>query len=141
METTDTLSPGQRSARMALIHARDTKPELAVRRLLHGLGYRYRLHVGALPGRPDLVFASRRKVIFVHGCFWHQHASATCKLARLPKSRLDFWLPKLERNRERDRETRAALRRLGWRALVVWECGLRDLAAVERRTRRFMEDA
>ncbi len=107
----DTLSPAQRSERMSRVKSRDTKPELAVRRLVHSMGYRYRLH-GKLPGRPDLVFAARRKVIFVHGCFWHRHSG--CPNCRLPKSRLAFWKPKLEANKKRDRKNQQSLRRLGW---------------------------
>src|SRR5262245_32611892 len=104
---------------MALVRGAHTKPELAVRRLTFGMGFRYRLHVNALPGRPDLVFPSRRCVILVHGCFWHRHAR--CKLARLPKSRVQFWRSKLEGNRERDRRNQRALRARGWRVLVLWE--------------------
>src|SRR5450755_2355664 len=97
----DTLTPSERSERMSRVRAKDTKPELVVRRLTHRLGFRYRLHVGTLPGKPDLVFPKRRLAIFVHGCFWHRH-SAACLLTRMPKSRLDFWIPKLEQNRKRD---------------------------------------
>ncbi len=143
----DPLSPAARSERMSRVRAVDTGPEWTVRRLLHRLGFRYAIHVADLPGRPDIVFRSRRKAVFVHGCFWHRHAAKSCKLARLPKSRLDFWLPKLERNHERDREALAALRELGWSALVVWECELRDsggrardLTRVERRLCRFLEN-
>ena len=93
-----------------------------VRRLVFALGYRYRLHVSGMPGRPDLVFSGRRKVIFVHGCFWHRHAR--CRLARLPKSRLEFWISKLEANKRRDRKNVRALRRKGWTVLTIWECGL-----------------
>jgi DNA mismatch endonuclease, patch repair protein len=118
----DTLTPTERSERMGRIKGRDTGPEMIVRRLLHRLGYRYRLHVRDLPGRPDIVFRRRKVVIFVHGCFWHRHPDPKCKLARLPKSRLDFWLPKLDRNRARDMETQERLRALGWKVLVIWEC-------------------
>ena len=118
----DTLSPKERSERMSRIRSRDTQPELRVRRLIHGLGYRYRLHCSDLPGTPDLVFRKRKRVIFVHGCFWHQHPDPKCKLTRLPKSRLDFWGPKLRRNHERDEEILARLRQEGWRVLIVWEC-------------------
>lgn len=101
---TDTLSPIERGKRMGLIRGRDTTPERAVRGLLHRLGYRFRLHPKDLPGRPDVVFRWRRKAIFVHGCFWHRHPDPSCRLARLPKSRLEFWGPKLEANRLRDME-------------------------------------
>jgi len=123
--TMDTLSRTERSERMARIRGRDTKPELAVRRLLHRCGFRYRLHRATLPGKPDLVFPSRQKVIFVHGCFWHRHPG--CPLARLPRSRLEFWLPKLKDNRLRDLKNIRRLRKLGWKTHVVWECQLPDL--------------
>ena len=118
----DTLTKAERSERMSRVRGKDTKPELIVRRLVHGMGYRYRLHRRDLPGTPDLVLPSRKKAIFIHGCFWHRHPDPACKLARLPKSRLDFWKPKLEGNRRRDRENQARLRKLGWDVLVVWEC-------------------
>jgi len=111
-----------RSAQMARIRARDTKPELRVRQALHAAGLRYRLHAKDLPGKPDLVFRSGRVAVFVHGCFWHQHPDPTCKLARMPKSRLDFWRPKLVGNHERDVRTRAALEAQGWSVLEIWEC-------------------
>lgn len=130
---TDSLNRKERSARMALVRGKDTKPELAVRRLVHGMGYRYRLHRASLPGKPDLVFASRRKVIFVHGCFWHRHPSTACKLARLPKSRLDFWLPKLEGDRLRDERNKRKLKRYGWKVLSIWECQI-DNTFTRRRT-------
>ena len=137
---TDTLTPAARSERMSRIHGKDTKPEMTVRRLVHGLGYRYRLHRGNLPGKPDLVFSRRRKVIFVHGCFWHRHPDANCKLARLPKSRLEFWRSKLEGNRLRDLENHKKLTENGWRALVLWECELRDIPKIEEKIRSFLED-
>ncbi|MBN9092744.1 very short patch repair endonuclease [Pandoraea pnomenusa] len=133
----DTLTPAERSARMALVRAKDTKPELLVRRLVHGMGYRYRLHRRDLPGTPDLVFLGRSKVIFIHGCFWHRHAR--CALARLPKSRGDFWLPKLTANAERDARNVRALRRLGWSVLTIWECQLGDTANLANRIRRFLD--
>ena len=132
----DTLSPIERSKRMSLIRNRDTMPELVVRRLVHRLGFRYRLHRSDLPGKPDLVFSKRRKVVFVHGCFWHRHPD--CPLARLPKSRLGFWVPKLEKNRERDERNQAELQRTGWEILVVWECELRDREALEARIIDFL---
>lgn len=111
------------SARMRRIRKTDTKPELIVRRLAHGLGYRYRLYRRDLPGTPDLVFPRLRKVIFVHGCFWHQH---DCPLGRKqPSTNRDYWLPKLARNVERDRSARARLQSDGWKVLVIWECETR----------------
>lgn len=118
----DTLTTAERSERMSRVKGRDTRPEWAVRQLVHRLGYRYRLHRKDLPGCPDLVFPARRKVIFVHGCFWHRHPDPACKLARLPKSRLDFWLPKLESNRARDLHNQVRLIDMGWQIMVVWEC-------------------
>ncbi len=123
---------------MAAVRAKNTRPEIAVRGLIHRMGYRYRLHRKGLPGRPDLVFPGRRAVIFVHGCFWHRHPDPTCPLARMPKSRLDFWRPKLEANRERDSANVSRLAEQGWRTLVVWECQLREMAQVEETVRRFL---
>lgn len=134
----DTLTPKERSERMSRVRGADTKPEMLVRRLVHGMGYRYRLHRRDLPGTPDLVFASRRKVIFVHGCFWHRHPDPGCPLARLPKSRLDFWKPKLEGNKERDVRNQARLEELGWYVMVVWECQLRDVEAPRARIEEFL---
>lgn len=133
----DHLDKQQRSAQMARIHAKNTRPELTVRKLLHSLGYRYRLHISKLPGKPDLVFAGRRRVIFVHGCFWHRHPG--CGLARLPKSRLDFWGPKLSENRRRDQRNDRALRKLGWRVMVVWECQIKNRERLAARFRRFLD--
>lgn len=137
--SSDTLTPAARSERMARVRGRNTKPELATRQLLHAMGYRYRLQARELPGRPDIVFRKRHKAIFVHGCFWHRHADPACKLARLPKSRLDFWLPKLEGNRARDEANLARLEAMGWRALIVWQCELRDRERVANRLREFIE--
>ena len=111
---------------------------MAVRRLIHALGYRYRLHRKGLPGRPDLAFGPRKKVIFVHGCFWHRHPDPACPLARLPKSRLEFWLPKLEGNRARDIRNLERLEQAGWRALTVWECQLRDMGKVREDVMMFL---
>lgn len=124
---------------MGRVRGRDTKPELVVRRLIHGMGYRYRLHAKDLPGRPDIVFRRRRRVIFVHGCFWHRHPDPACKLARLPKTRLDFWLPKLERNRQRDLTDVERLEKMGWQVLLVWECELGDREQLRNMLRRFIE--
>lgn len=135
----DTLTPEERSDRMSRIRGRDTKPELLVRRLTHALGFRYRLHRRDLPGSPDLVFPSRRKVIFVHGCFWHRHADPGCKLARMPKSKLDFWAAKLENNRKRDEVNLARLHGLGWETLVIWECQTRDREALQAKIEGFLK--
>jgi DNA mismatch endonuclease (patch repair protein) len=116
----DTLTIAQRSRVMARVRSKDTQPERRVRTLVYSLGYRYRLHVRALPGRPDLVFRSRRCVILVHGCFWHQHQ---CKAGnRRPKSRVEFWNAKLAANMRRDVQQRRELHRMGWRVLTIWEC-------------------
>lgn len=121
---------------MSRIHAKGSTPEMKLRRLVHGMGFRYRLHVKDLPGKPDLVFPARCAVIFMHGCFWHRHEG--CKLARLPKSRLDFWKEKLEANRQRDLCHRQQLLESGWRVLVVWECQLADTANVSRIIHEFL---
>lgn len=135
----DTLSPVERSQRMKLVRGKNTKPELTVRRLVHAMGYRYALHRRDLPGSPDLVFAPRKKVIFVHGCFWHRHGNPTCHFSRLPKSRLEFWLPKLESNQIRDDKNKRALRALGWKILVVWECQLGNKEHLKNRIVQFLE--
>jgi DNA mismatch endonuclease (patch repair protein) len=135
----DTLTQKERSERMALIHGKNTKPEMKVRNLIHGLGYRYRLHGPLILGKPDLVFAGRKKVIFVHGCFWHRHPDSSCKLARMPKSRLEFWAPKLENNRLRDERVGKELADHGWQSLTIWECQLVDIAAVSEQVRSFLD--
>ena len=129
--TTDVYPPAKRSAVMAKVKGRDTGPELVVRRLLWRLGARYRLNRKDLPGKPDIVLAGRRLVVFVHGCFWHGHDCA--RGARTPKANRDYWLGKVARNRARDIETRARLEAAGWRVETVWECELKDAAAVEAR--------
>jgi DNA mismatch endonuclease (patch repair protein) len=128
--TVDTITPAQRSLLMARIRAANTKPELSVRRLAHGLGFRFRLHRRDLPGAPDLVFPSRRKVIFVHGCFWHRHSR--CRFAYNPKSNRGFWQSKFAANRARDRRAVRRLRAMGWSPLIVWECELRNMTTVRR---------
>lgn len=125
---------------MSRVRGKDSKPEMRVRRLVHGMGYRYRLHRRDLPGIPDLVFPSQKKVIFMHGCFWHRHPDPDCKLARLPKSRLDFWKAKLERNRQRDDENQEKLGKLGWKSLVIWECQTRNVNLMKNMIRRFLEE-
>jgi DNA mismatch endonuclease (patch repair protein) len=125
-------------ARMAKIRKRDTKPELVVRRCAHRLGYRFRLHRADLPGTPDLVFPALRKIILVNGCFWHQH---TCRLGcKSPRTRQEYWLPKLARNVARDRLVRTELQRRGWSVLVVWECETRDHEALATHLHAFLGD-
>jgi DNA mismatch endonuclease (patch repair protein) len=135
----DTLTPAERSERMSRVKGKGSVAERRVRSLAHAMGYRFRLHGAKLPGKPDLVFASRRKAIFVHGCFWHRHPDETCRLARLPKSRRDFWIPKLEGNRTRDLRNEAALTAMGWTALTIWECELRNEASIRDRIRAFLD--
>jgi DNA mismatch endonuclease (patch repair protein) len=125
-----------RSENMRRIRSKGMRPELAVRSMVHGMGYRFRLHRKDLPGKPDLVFVSRRKVIFVHGCFWHSHRR--CKTAHKPKSNADYWGPKLKRNQARDKKNLAALSAQGWKPLVIWECELKETAAVGTRIREFL---
>lgn len=117
---TDILSTKDRSRHMSRIRGKNTKPELFVRRLVFSLGYRYRVHQDNLPGRPDLVFPGRRKVIFVHGCFWHQHSN--CNKSEIPNTNQPFWTKKLKDNRLRDQKTLQHLKALGWESLVIWEC-------------------
>lgn len=134
----DTRTPEQRRYIMQAVQSSDTGPELKIRRVLHRLGYRYRLHRKNLPGTPDLVFPVRKKVVFVHGCFWHWHG---CKYGRLPKSRLDYWQPKLERNRERDREKIRQLESLRWAVHIVWQCEIRrDPEDAFERVTAFLDD-
>jgi DNA mismatch endonuclease, patch repair protein len=135
----DKLSAERRSANMRQIRSKDTSPELLLRRLIHGLGYRFRVHRKDLPGKPDIVFPARRKVIFVHGCFWHQHTE--CREGRMPNSRLEYWGSKLRRNQERDALAQSSLRQQGWQCLVVWECELKDSTAALKRVRRFLGTA
>lgn len=132
----DILSPEQRSERMQLIRGSDTKPELLVRRVLFHLGYRYRLHARDLPGRPDIVFRSRHKVVFVHGCFWHGHEG--CRMGRPPKSNVNFWAAKIDSNRERDRRVCRELDELGYASLIVWQCELNDVSTLEKRLAGFL---
>lgn len=124
-----------RSAIMSRVKGKDTGPEIVVRRIAFGLGFRYRLHCGDLPGKPDLVFPRLHKAILVHGCFWHQHR---CTNAQPPSSNITYWLPKLARNVERDKRNVRKLKRLGWKCLVVWECQLRNHARVTSRIARFL---
>ena len=118
----DKITAERRSENMRRIVSKNTSPELRVRKIIRQLGYRYRIHAKSLPGKPDLVFPALRKAIFVHGCFWHLHPCPTCKDARIPKSRVEYWTEKLDRNTKRDREHLSALRKMGWKAMVIWEC-------------------
>jgi DNA mismatch endonuclease (patch repair protein) len=132
----DKVGAGKRSWIMSRIRGKDTAPEMLVRRLAHGMGFRFRLHRKDLPGSPDLVFASLGKVVFVHGCFWHGHR---CKEgSRRPRSNRAYWIPKIEANQRRDRRARRALQRAGWATLVVWECHLREPEAVAERLFKFL---
>ncbi|MDP2121277.1 MAG: very short patch repair endonuclease [Hoeflea sp.] len=132
----DRLTTKHRSWLMSRVRGKNTRPELVVRRLLHRLGYRFRLHRKDLPGKPDLVFPSRCKVLFVHGCFWHGH---TCKYGKLPSSNIEFWREKIERNKARDAETLDALRSLGWETFVIWQCEIKDIDRTERALVEFLE--
>ncbi len=131
----DHLTPKQRSAAMAKVRGKDTTPEMKVRRLVHSMGYRYRLHRKDLPGKPDMVFPRLRKIVFVHGCFWHMHR---CK--RLPVTKQDYWKPKFEENKKRDQRNRRQLRRLGWDVFVVWECWTKKPATLKPRLERFLSE-
>ncbi|MGD0124240.1 MAG: very short patch repair endonuclease [Terriglobia bacterium] len=133
---TDKVSKEQRSANMRAVRSRNTQPEVRVRQIAHALGYRFRLHFRKLPGKPDLAFPGRRKAIFVHGCFWHRHKG--CRRASMPKSNRAFWRAKLARNASRDSEELAAIRKQGWRALVVWECEVKNEPRLAARLRRFL---
>ena len=135
----DKLTPERRAENMRRIKSKNTKPETVVRSLVHRLGYRYRLHRLDLPGKPDLVFSPRRKIIFVHGCFWHGHEDPDCADGRRqPKSNLDYWLPKLARNKERDQVQAAEIETLGWAVMIVWECETRDRPGLTARLRAFL---
>jgi DNA mismatch endonuclease (patch repair protein) len=133
----DHVSEAKRSEIMRAVKSRNTRPELAVRRMLSANGLRYRVHRKDLPGSPDIVFAGRRKVIFVHGCYWHGHAR--CKKAALPKSRVEFWANKVTRNKERDRARIGELKRMGWRAMVVWQCQLKNSDRLLARVLTFLD--
>ena len=133
---TDTVSSATRSRIMSKVKSKDTKPEIIVRRLLHGLGYRYRLHRTELPGRPDLVFPSRRKIVFVNGCFWHYHLG--CVHSHVPVNNREYWLSKLARNRARDERNLSLLKENGWDVATVWECQMKDMARVTQRLIDFL---
>jgi DNA mismatch endonuclease Vsr len=124
---------------MALIRGKDTKPEIIVRRSLHRNGYRFRLHRRSLPGTPDLTFPSRKKVVFVHGCFWHAHEG--CSIANLPKSRTSYWKAKFQGNKDRDRSNNRRLRQQGWKVMTVWECETKDMLSLIRKLEKFLGPA
>ena len=137
-------TPEQRSRTMSRIRSTNTKPEMVVRRLLHALGYRYRLHRKNLPGKPDIAFGPRRKIVEVRGCYWHAHLryDPKCWEARSEsKSNKSYWGPKMDRNVERDQKNLALLQEAGWDVLVIWECDLRDMDAVRDRIERFLGPA
>ena len=136
---TDIFDRKKRSEIMSRVRGRDTEPEMIVRKIAHGLGFRFRLHRRDLPGSPDLVFPKHRAVIMVHGCFWHRHPG--CKYASSPKTRVRFWEDKFEGNVVRDRRNEGALEELGWRVMVIWECETRDREAVAERIVGFLRGA
>lgn len=134
----DVLTPEQRSYCMSRIRGKDTKPEMIVRRLVHALGYRYRLHVRDLPGCPDLVFPGRRKIVFVHGCYWHRHS---CKNGKyVPSKNRKFWRAKLEANKKRDQKNRRKLRKSAWDVLTIWECQTKHSEKIVDRLMTFLGD-
>ena len=133
---TDTLSQKERSKRMSLIQSKDTQLELRIRKLIHSMGFRYRLHRSDLPGKPDLVFGQKKKIIFINGCFFHHHAG--CSRAALPKSRRGYWVPKLQENARRDRYNLKALRLLGWKILTIWECQSKDKSYLSATILKFL---
>ena len=132
----DTRTPEQRRRIMQSVKTKDTGPELKVRRLLHRLGYRYRLNRKNLPGRPDIVFPGRKIVIFVNGCFWHSHG---CSKGLPPKSRLDYWIPKLAANKLRDASRLLQLKKLGWRTLTIWQCQVKNIEKLTPKLKKFID--
>jgi DNA mismatch endonuclease (patch repair protein) len=135
----DHVSKAKRSEIMASVRSKDTSPELTVRSLVHRMGYRFRLHRKDLPGTPDLVFVGLRKVIFIHGCFWHRHIG--CKYATEPKTRVKFWQDKFDSNVQRDSRTRRQLNRLGWQVSTVWQCELKKPERLVKRLGKFLSDS
>ncbi len=134
----DKISAEKRSENMRKIRSWDTKPELQVRRLVYRLGYRYRTRGYKLPGKPDMIFPGRKKVIMIHGCFWHQHDDLQCKYVHVPDSRKEYWLPKLNRNKERDKTTIQELHDLGWDTLIIWECQLENMDSIGNIVQEFL---
>lgn len=134
----DPLSPAERSERMSRVRCKDTKPELRIRKMIHGLGYRFRLHRSNLPGKPDVVFPRKKKVLFIHGCFWHRHDCSAGR--RMPKSRKTFWRDKLNGNKRRDQLNQKLLRERGWDVMVIWECEVKSGSQLENRIHEFLKD-
>lgn len=133
---TDVLTPAQRKLNMSRIRDKNTKPEIAVRRLVHRLGFRFRLHDTRLPGKPDIVLKCHHKIIFVHGCFWHMHS---CKYGKVkPKTNADFWEEKRNGNASRDKANLRELKKAGWQVLIIWECWVRNPSLLEKRVKKFL---
>lgn len=139
MPLADRITTRRRSENMRRIKSHDTKPEMIVRRLVHAMGYRYRLHQKDLPGRPDMVFSRKRKVIFIHGCFWHQHNRSDCPFSHQPKSNNSYWDTKLSRNVERDKNVRQKLEELGWEVLIIWECEIKKSLELSNKLSNFLK--
>lgn len=133
----DRISVEERSRLMSRVGGKNTKPELAVRRLLHRLGFRFRLHISTLPGKPDVVLPKYRSIIFVHGCFWHGHHG--CRRAQRPSSNAEFWNAKLEANKLRDQENLQKLKTLGWKSLTIWQCEIKDIGILESNLLDFLQ--
>lgn len=121
----DTITKQQRSINMSKIRSKNTSPEVIVRKILLGMGFRYRLHLASLPGKPDVILKKYKTAIFINGCFWHQHKN--CKRSSIPKSNKDYWVPKLENNIQRQKENISQLKRLGWKPLIIWECEVKKI--------------
>jgi DNA mismatch endonuclease (patch repair protein) len=134
----DNLTPEQRKKTMARVKSQDTTPEMKVRRLVHSLGYRFRLHRKDLPGKPDLVFPRLKKVVFVHGCFWHGHKG--CKASKRPSSNTEYWNTKLDRNKKRDQDNIKKLIAAGWEPLIIWECQIKDAIELRRVIIKFLQN-
>lgn len=137
MNTPDVFTAEKRSQIMSHIRGYDTKPELLVRSIVHRLGYRFRLHVEDLPGSPDIVLPKHKKVIFIHGCFWHGHKG--CKRSQRPSTNVIFWQDKLDKNVDRDKRTQKELRRLGWRYLIIWQCEIGRPGRIKRKIKQFLQ--
>jgi DNA mismatch endonuclease (patch repair protein) len=136
----DRISKERRSSVMKAIRSKNTSPEMKVRRMLHAAGFRFRLYRKDLPGKPDIIFPSRKKVIFIHGCFWHQHQKLNCPISHQPKSNLEYWLPKLMRTVERDKIHQKNLASIGWSVLTLWECQIQKSANLPNYVVRFLEN-